>query len=193
MWYGIPPLLCLSPKRQLLQFKDSAPDCPQRSGQLRVCSPVSSCLSLPQQCLAASFGKGRFTSFLMRDFFGNTILNFCCGYIGRVVELQWNQKAGEWHCCSSEGWLPGVVRAGHRLVKQFRLGGPLEGCRSYHTLGSQSGSELDPSSKLDHVAQGLDFSKEKQVTGSTGPTKVSYRFLFPSWLTLLREEDASSG
>lgn len=193
MWYGIPPLLCLSPKRQLLQFKDSAPDCPQRSGQLRVCSPVSSCLSLPQQCLAASFGKGRFTSFLMRDFFGNAILNFCCGYIGRVVELQWNQKAGEWHCCSSEGWLPGVVRAGHRLVKQFRLGGPLEGCRSYHTLGSQSGSELDPSSKLDHVAQGLDFSQEKQVTGSTGPTKVSYRFLSPSWLTLLREEYASSG
>lgn len=89
-----------------------------------------------------------------------------------------------------------MVRAGHRLVKQFRLGGPLEGCWSYHTLGARSGSELDPSSKLEHVAQGLDFSKEKQITGSSvaiGPTKFSYRFLSPGWLTLLREEDVSSG
>ena len=87
--------------------------------------------------------------------------------MGRVVELQHNQKAGEWGCCSSEGWLPDVVRAGHRLVKQFRLGGPQEGCWSYHALGAGPGSELDLASKLDHVAQGPDFSKEKQTTLQT--------------------------
>lgn len=47
-------------------------------------------------------------------------------------------------CRSSKDWLPGVGRAGHRLVKQPILGGPLEGCWSYHSLGAGPGSELDP-------------------------------------------------
>lgn len=41
-----------------------------------------------------------------------------------------------------------------------------------HALGAGPDSDLDPASKLDLVAQGPDFSKEKQTTGSsvaTGP------------------------
>lgn len=41
-----------------------------------------------------------------------------------------------------------------------------------HALGAGPDSELDPASKLDLVARGPDFSKEKHTTGSsvaTGP------------------------
>jgi len=92
-----------------------------------------------------------------------------------VVELQRDQKAGERSWCRAAGWLPGVVTTGHRLIKSFTLAGPPEGCWSHRALAAGPGSVLDPASKLGLVAQGPDFSKQPQTTGSsvgTGPATV---------------------
>lgn len=92
----------------------------------------------------------------MRDVFGKLILNFLCRWIGRVVELQHHQKAGERGGCGSKGWLPPFIRAGHGLTKNLSWKVRLRA----DALAVGSASELDPSSELDH---GPDFSEEKQA------------------------------
>lgn len=54
-------------------------------------------LPLPQQHPAGSFRKGHAASFLMRDIFSYSLLNFCLEWTGAVVDKPDNQKA--WHCC----------------------------------------------------------------------------------------------